>query len=108
MRTVIVDPDFTATLEWADGRVWVHNEVYRYSKRVLRRLRIALERLHDIAGTDTLWCLKDLCTMPYGDAVKFHKYVTMMGFRNPQPEQAGDGTVCWAYKKERNSSSGKE
>ena len=108
MKQVITDPDFTATLEWEDGRVWVHNEVSRYSKDVLRRLRIALESLYDIAGTDTLWCLKDVCRMPYSEAVTFHKYVTMMGFKDPQPEQAGDGTVCWAYKKERNPSIGKE
>lgn len=102
MKLAISDPDFTAHLEYADGRVWVHNEVTRYSKEVLRRLRIALESLHVISGSDTLWCLKDLHTMPENDAGKFCKYVGMMGFRPVGEEEAGDGTMCIAFKRTKN------
>ena len=96
---VISDPDFEASLEYADGRFWVHNEVSRYSKEVLRRLRIALDALHDISGSKELWCLKDLHRMPSAAARKFRKFVTMMGFEPMPDEYSGDNTKCAAFRR---------
>lgn len=91
---VIANFDFTASIEKAVGRVWVHNKVYRYNKTVKNKIKDAIAHLHRVYGPE-LWCLS--APMPVDP--KFHKYVTQMGFRFSGLEENGDGLLCNAYVK---------
>ena len=88
-----VTPDFDLFTEEHDGRVWLHNRVYRWSARVLREVRREVDTIQKRRGCD-LWVLDN-------DPEKtplLPRYLLLFGF-TPCEFYAHDGRIRTAFKK---------
>jgi len=85
---VVLRDDYTMFLEFFEGMLWFHTDVYKWTNEVKRNFIKDLDTLHTLVSIPLLALI---------DNMKLAKFAEIIGFKYEQPFKGRDNEIYQIY-----------
>jgi hypothetical protein len=85
---VVLRDDYTMFLEFFEGMLWFHTDVYRWTNEVKKNF---------IKDLDTLQTLVNVPLVAMIDNIKLAKFAELIGFKYEQPLKGSNNEIYQIY-----------